>query len=69
MAQIAAKLSKIEEASKNKDEQMSEFIAQTKEALEQKMESHIEKREAYLTDVKAKLKDHVSTDLQHQMFH
>lgn len=53
------KLSKIEEASKKKDEQENIFVTQTREALDQKMESHIEKREAYLGDLKAKLKDHV----------
>jgi hypothetical protein len=52
-------LSKIEEASKKKDEQENIFVTQTREALDQKMESHIEKREAYLSDLKAKLKDHV----------
>ncbi|XP_075212322.1 stathmin isoform X2 [Lycorma delicatula] len=59
MATLAAKLSKIEEASKKKDEQNSVFITQTKEALEQKMENHIEKREAYITDIRTKLKDHL----------
>lgn len=60
MAVIAAKLSKIEEASKKKDEQTSVFINQTKEALDQKMGTHIEKRDAYISDIKTKLKDHVS---------
>lgn len=59
MATLAAKLSKIEEASKKKDEQNIVFINQTKEALEQKMENHIEKREAYITDIRTKLKDHL----------
>jgi hypothetical protein len=59
MAVLAAKMSKIEEASKKKDEQANLFILQTREALEQKMETHTEKREAYLSDLKAKLKDHV----------
>lgn len=59
MATLAAKLSKIEEASKKKDEQNNVFISQTKEALDQKMENHIEKREAYISDLKNKLKDHV----------
>jgi hypothetical protein len=52
-------MSKIEEASKKKDEQANMFILQTREALEQKMETHTEKREAYLSDLRAKLKDHV----------
>uniref|UniRef100_A0A1B6LG97 Stathmin n=1 Tax=Graphocephala atropunctata TaxID=36148 RepID=A0A1B6LG97_9HEMI len=58
IASIAAKLSKIEEASKKKDEQTSVFITQTKEALDQKMETHVEKRDAYLSIIKTKLKDH-----------
>lgn len=57
---ISAKLSKIEEASKKKDEQTSVFINQTKEALDQKMELHTEKRDAYISDIKTKLKEHVS---------
>lgn len=61
MAALAAMMSKIEEASKKKDEQTSAFIVQTKEALDQKMDTHVEKREAYINDLKAKLKDHVRT--------
>jgi uncharacterized protein YpmS len=59
MAVWAAKISRMEEASKKKDEQTNLFISQTREALDQKMESHIEKRESYISDLKAKLKDHV----------
>ncbi|KAG8331981.1 Belongs to the stathmin [Homalodisca vitripennis] len=58
IASIAAKLAKIEEASKKKDEQTSVFITQTKEALDQKMETHVEKRDAYISAFKTKLKDH-----------
>lgn len=47
---------KIEEASRKKDEQTSLFITATREALEQKMETHLGKREAYITDLKTKLK-------------
>nr|CAD7401365.1 unnamed protein product [Timema cristinae] len=61
MAQLAVKMSKIEEASKKKDDQAHQFISQTREALEQKMETHEEKREAYISDLKAKLKDHLET--------
>lgn len=49
-------MQKIEEASRKKDEQTYQFISQTKEALDQKMETHTEKREAYITDLKTKLK-------------
>lgn len=56
MAVLTAKMSKIEEASRKKDEQTSQFITATKEALDQKMGLHVEKREAYITDLKSKLK-------------
>lgn len=56
MAALSAKMSKIEEASRKKDEQTSQFITATKEALDQKMGLHEEKREAYITDLKSKLK-------------
>lgn len=56
MAAITAKMSKIEEASRKKDEQTTQFITATKEALDQKMGLHEEKREAYITDLKTKLK-------------
>lgn len=56
MAALSAKMQKLEEASRKKDEQTTQFIAATKEALEQKMEMHGNKREAYITDLKTKLK-------------
>ncbi|XP_019867933.1 myosin-9 isoform X4 [Aethina tumida] len=59
LAAITAKMSKIEEASRKKDEQTNLFISQTKEALEKKIENHTEKREAYISDLKTKLKDHI----------
>ncbi|KAK9730406.1 Stathmin family [Popillia japonica] len=59
IAALSAKMLKIEEASRKKDEQTSLFITTTREALEQKMETHLGKREAYITDLKTKLKDHI----------
>lgn len=59
MAALQAKMQRIEEASKKKDEQTNQFIAATKEALDQKMEVHVEKREAYISDLRTKLKDHI----------
>lgn len=56
IAALAAKMQKIEDASRKKDEQTSQFISATRDALEQKMENHTEKREAYITDLKTKLK-------------
>ncbi|XP_017786423.1 PREDICTED: stathmin isoform X3 [Nicrophorus vespilloides] len=59
IAALSAKMQKIEDASRKKDEQTTQFITNTKDALEQKMETHVGKREAYITDLKSKLKDHI----------
>ncbi|CAG9825315.1 unnamed protein product [Phaedon cochleariae] len=59
MAALSAKILKIEEASRKKDEQTTQFISSTRDALEQKMGHHVEKREAYITDLRSKLKDHI----------
>lgn len=59
MATLAAKMAKIEEASRKKDEQTNNFITTTKEALDAKMEIHVGKREAYISDLRAKVKDHL----------
>lgn len=56
MADISNKLAKVEEATRKKDEITNEFITQTKEQLESKMELHVEKREAIISDLKEKLK-------------
>ena len=56
LATINAKMQKIEEASKKRNEQTNIFINQTKEALEKKLKSHGEKREAFITDLKLKMK-------------
>lgn len=51
-----AKMAKIEEASRKKDELKIEFITQTKEALDTKIKHSEEKREAIMSDMKEKLK-------------
>jgi len=51
-----AKMLKIEEAYRKKDELNNEFIAQTKENLNSKMEHSEEKRDAIISDLKEKLK-------------
>lgn len=56
MADWSAKASKIEEIARKKDELHIEFVNQTKEALDAKMEHHVEKRDALMTDMKKKLK-------------
>ncbi|XP_034134960.1 uncharacterized protein LOC117588027 isoform X2 [Drosophila guanche] len=58
MADISNKLAKVDEATRKKDEITNEFITQTKEQLETKMELHVEKREAIISDMKEKLKIH-----------
>ncbi|CAG9854529.1 unnamed protein product [Phyllotreta striolata] len=59
MAALSSKIVKIEEVGRKKNELTSEFITATRNALEQKMGIHEEKREAYITDLKTKLKDHI----------
>ncbi|CAH2017046.1 unnamed protein product [Acanthoscelides obtectus] len=59
MAALSAKMSKIEEANRKRDEYNNQFITTTKEALDQKMGQHVEKREAIITDLKSKMKDHI----------
>lgn len=50
------KMTKIEEASRKKDEINNEFITQTSKTLVNKMEQSEEKREAIISDLKEKLK-------------
>lgn len=61
VAALSAQIMKIEEASRKKEEQTTSFISTTREALEQKMETHIGKREAYINELKTKMKDHIDT--------
>ncbi|CAH0556826.1 unnamed protein product [Brassicogethes aeneus] len=42
IAALTAKMGKIEEASRKRDEHTTQFISQTKDALEKKLEDHIE---------------------------
>lgn len=56
IADWSAKMAKIEEAARKKDELNNEFMIHTKEALLTKMEHSEEKREAIITDLKEKLK-------------
>lgn len=52
----SAKMAKIEEISRKKEELNAEFMTQTKEALINKMGHSEEKREAIISDLKEKLK-------------
>ncbi|KAI5742812.1 hypothetical protein M8J77_011553 [Diaphorina citri] len=58
IAKNAARRSKIEDAAKKRDEKENEFIEQTKETLEKRLEISSEKREALINDKMEKLKDH-----------
>lgn len=60
MADWSAKMAKIEEASRKKDELDKEFKIHSKEVLETKMEQYEEKREAQITEMKEKLKMHAA---------
>uniref|UniRef100_T1JD68 Stathmin-4 n=1 Tax=Strigamia maritima TaxID=126957 RepID=T1JD68_STRMM len=58
--QLAEKMNRIDEVSQKKAEFNNNFINQTKEQLELKMVSIKENRESYLSELRAKLKDHNS---------
>jgi len=57
-ANIKAKLERASEAKEKRETYDETFKNSTKTALEQKLEATEEKREAYISDMKAKLKDH-----------
>ncbi|XP_043252706.1 stress response protein NST1 isoform X2 [Colletes gigas] len=61
LAALTAKLSKIEEAARKKDELNSAFIAATREALDAKMNNSEEKREAHIAELRNKLKEHLES--------
>jgi hypothetical protein len=58
VALLVAKMKKIEEASKRRMEEANCFISQKREAIERKMEAHIEKRESLINDLKSRVKEH-----------
>ncbi|XP_011299132.1 calponin homology domain-containing protein DDB_G0272472 isoform X1 [Fopius arisanus] len=59
LASIAAKMSRIEETSRKRDELNSAFIAATRDSLDAKMNNSEEKREAHIAELKNKLKEHL----------
>ncbi|KOC62724.1 Stathmin-4 [Habropoda laboriosa] len=61
IAALAAKLMKIEDAARKKDELSAAFIAATRESLDAKMNNTEEKREAHIAELKNKLKEHVKS--------
>ncbi|KAF7404786.1 hypothetical protein HZH66_003692 [Vespula vulgaris] len=61
IAALSAKLSKIEEVARKKDELSAAFIAATRESLDAKMNNTEEKREAHIAELKNKLKEHLES--------
>lgn len=59
LASIAAKMSRIEETSRKRDELNSAFIAATRDSLDAKMNNSEGKREAHIAELKNKLKEHL----------
>ena len=57
---LNSRFEKLELSLKKKGEEELERTKQQKEKLDKKLEIHNEKREAYLNEIKSKLKDHVS---------
>lgn len=55
-AEWSAKINRIEEATRKKNEMSKEFSNQAKEALDAKMGNYEENREAIMMDIKEKLK-------------
>ncbi|XP_012277391.1 stress response protein NST1 isoform X1 [Orussus abietinus] len=58
LSQVAAKLQKIEEAARKKDELSAAFVAATRKSLDAKMNNTEEKREAHIAELKNRLKEH-----------
>ena len=65
---LNSRFEKFEESLKKKEEEEIAKTRQQKEKLDKKLEEHNEKREAYLNDIKTKLKDHVSTEEKRIIF-
>ena len=57
---IKEHLEKIECAASKRQEQTEKFIISTKELIDQKLNTAEENREKYYTDLKTKIKEHVS---------
>lgn len=56
MAEVSNQIARIQEVSRRKQNLNNQFKTQTKEQLENKMETHIEKRESIINDIKEKIK-------------
>lgn len=58
IADWSAKMNRIEEVSRKKDEMELDFMNQAKEKIKAKMGQHEDNREAIMSDIKGKLKVH-----------
>lgn len=60
LASVGERMTRLEEASRKREETNAAFIAATQAALEDKLDTTSSNREAYLNGLRAKLSDHVS---------
>lgn len=60
LASVGERLTRLEEASRKREETNAAFIAATQTALEDKLDTTSSNREAYLNGLRAKISDHVS---------
>lgn len=60
LATVGERMSRLEEASRKREENTIAFIAATQTALEDKLDTTSSNREAYLNGLRAKISDHVS---------
>lgn len=61
LASVGERLSRLEEASRKREETNAAFISATQAALEDKLDATSSNREAYLNGLRAKITDHVRT--------
>lgn len=60
LASVGERMTRLQEASRKREENTTAFIAATQAALEDKLDTTTNNREAYLNGLRAKLSDHVS---------
>ena len=59
LASIGERMTRLEDASRKREENTVAFITATQAALEDKLDTTSNNREAYLNGLRAKLSDHV----------
>merc|ERR1712183_285485 len=60
LATVNERISRLEEASRKRDEVQKEFISSTQAALEDKLDASSNNRKAYLNGLRAKITDHLN---------